>query len=80
MGWPQREWARHFGASAQTVRRVRYGGRAKLIFVRRLRQLEQEHAQELEALATGLIVSRGRMRYSWVEVPEPARPTGRFVG
>jgi hypothetical protein len=80
MGWPQRDWVRHFGASVQTVRRVRYGARPKLTFVRRLRQLERDYESELQCLAQGLITTQGRVRYSWVELPEPARPADRFTG
>jgi hypothetical protein len=79
-GWSHQQTAHRFGTSAHTVRRVRYGGRPKLKFIRRLRHLEQDHALELEAQKQGLIVSRGRLRYCWVEVPAPARTADRFVG
>jgi hypothetical protein len=59
---------------------VRYGARAKLIFVRRLRQLERDYESELQCLAQGLITTQGRLRYSWVDSPEPVRPADRFGG
>jgi hypothetical protein len=71
-GWPQKDWRKHFGFSAQTVRRVRYGAPPKLDFVRSLRKLEEAYATELEALAGGLIVTRGRSRYCWIDIPRPA--------
>lgn len=75
LGWPQSEWCRHFGFSARAVRRVRYGGRPRLAFVLRVRKLEVAYAAELEALAQGLIATRGRLRYCWIELPRPpARP------
>lgn len=73
-GWPQSEWRKHFGCSEQAVRRVRYGGRPKVEFLRRLRNLEGAHAEELEALAEGLIVTRGRVRYCWIEPTQLTRP------
>ena len=71
MGWPQTEWRGHFGCSAQAVRRVRYGGRPRVAFIHRLRKLEAAYAQELEALAQGLIATRGRKRYCWIDPPRP---------
>ena len=66
-GWSQKHLPRQFGCSAQAVRRVRYGGRPKVEFLLRLRVLESLYAPELEALAQGLIATRGRTRYQWVD-------------
>ena len=76
-GWTGREAAEKFGCTVQTLRRHRYGrnrGMIRMKFLRRLRALETVHAPELDALAQGLIVTRGRMRYCWVDFPRPTRP------
>jgi hypothetical protein len=53
---------------------VRYGGHPTVRFVLRLRRLEQLFAIELEALAKGLIVARGGVRYDWRDPASFGRP------
>ena len=77
-GWPQKEWSKHFRCSAHTVRRVRYGSRPNVEFLLVLRKLEQAYAAELEALAQGLIETRGRMRYCWIDAEASSRDLDRF--
>ncbi len=86
LGWPQKEWRRNFGFSARAVRRVRYGGQPKVAFVLRVMKLERAYAQELEALAQGLIATRGRLRYCWIDLlrpptrPQDLQGLGRGLG
>jgi hypothetical protein len=65
-GWPRRKWRLSFDLSPAQVTRIRYHGtHVKVGFLLQLKRLESAYAKELEALAKGLIVTRGRVRYDW---------------
>jgi hypothetical protein len=70
MGWRQAELPRHFGLSAKTIRRARYGrGWISVDLVLALDALERLYRQELDAYDKGLIVSRGGQRYVFIDLP-----------